>query len=158
MRRSLIYSLVFIIALIWSFLGRIVFAILIVASIIGLIYLFYWDFKKRNTICVDTRGYERNGYGKLIHRDLAYNHIYKDGYKDGEYARKFREYDVHHIDGNKRNNSLDNLQILTREEHEGIHRRERKKKRLTMTVHRNNSIKGKRFVKLGSDGNFYRNS
>ena len=32
---------------------------------------------------------------------------------------------VHHIDGNKKNNSIENLQLLTREEHSRMHQLER---------------------------------
>ena len=74
---------------------------------------------------IDNRGYERDGYGDLVHRNIAYEEIYKDGYMSGEYEKRFSDYDVHHIDGNKRNNSVENLQILTREEHEQIHQLQR---------------------------------
>lgn len=39
---------------------------------------------------------------------------------DGQYILK-KEYDVHHIDGNHNNNDVNNLQVLTREEHIRIH-------------------------------------
>ena len=74
-----------------------------------------------NTIHLDSKGYERDSNNNLIHRNVAYEFIYKDGYVDGVYTDKFRNYDVHHIDKNKRNNSPGNLKILTREEHKAIH-------------------------------------
>ena len=71
--------------------------------------------KYKNTI--DERGYKRNGYGRLIHRDKAEKLIYKKG----DYPLEFWQYDVHHKDGNKLNNLKDNLEILTREEHNRRH-------------------------------------
>jgi hypothetical protein len=79
------------------------------------------DIKKKNERNLDNRGYFRNGYNKLVHRDIAYNEIYKNGYANGEYKLRFGEYDIHHKDRNKQNNEVDNLQILTREEHKKIH-------------------------------------
>ena len=89
--------------------------------LLWIIYKIY-DFKKRNTIHLDERGYERNGYKNLVHRTVAYNEIYKKGYREGVFTERFGSYDVHHIDQNKRNNSPENLQILTRQEHEAIHK------------------------------------
>ncbi len=66
----------------------------------------------------DERGYLRDGYGRLIHRNIAYKNLYKYPFI---HDRRFRDYVVHHIDGNKKNNNIDNLQILTKEEHNGIH-------------------------------------
>lgn len=96
--------------------------IIIILIVFFIIRTFYIDFKKRTTIYLDSRGYERNGYDRLIHRDIAYNYIYKQGYQEGKYSKRFGEYDIHHIDKNKRNNSPENLQIVTREEHEAIHK------------------------------------
>jgi methionyl-tRNA synthetase len=45
--------------------------------------------------------------------EQAYGPIPKDG--DG------RTYDIHHIDGNRKNNSIDNLICLTIEDHYKIH-------------------------------------
>ena len=84
----------------------------------GVVWLIIRNFKKITTIIIDDRGYERDGYGKLVHRKIAYNHLYN--YK--KHPLKFRRYDIHYIDGNKRNNSPSNLQILTRGEHKAIHR------------------------------------
>ena len=64
------------------------------------------------------RGYERDGYDKLIHRKVAYRNIYS---YPNKHNRRFREYDVHHKDRNKLNNSKDNLEILTRKEHKARH-------------------------------------
>ena len=70
---------------------------------------------------VDEHGYER---GKLEHSDLIHRQVaYKEIYLNGRtlYPKPFSEYQVHHRDGNKRNNSVGNLQIVTNEEHERIH-------------------------------------
>jgi len=53
------------------------------------------------------RDYFRNRKGKLLHREL-----YQDAY--GPLSLDF---DVHHIDGDKTNNALDNLVAITRSEH-----------------------------------------
>jgi len=79
--------------------------------------------KTNKTRVLDENGYLRNNYGNLIHRDTAYEYIYRDGYKKGIFTKRFGEYDIHHKDRNKLNNSPDNLQILTREEHKKIHGR-----------------------------------
>jgi len=92
-----------------------------IGILIFFILLWIWwksfNFKKRKIRVLDSRGYERDGFGKLVHRQIAYKFLYKYP----QYPLRFREYDVHHKDRNKRNNAVENLQIVTREEHKKIH-------------------------------------
>lgn len=76
---------------------------------------------------IDQNGYPRgrsftifgNGHSNLIHRQVAYREIYlKNRMK---YPLPFREYVVHHIDEDKRNWSVDNLQLMTQKQHEQLH-------------------------------------
>jgi len=69
---------------------------------------------------IDKNGYKRgNLHTDLIHRQVAYKYIYsKNRFK---YPLPFSEYQVHHIDGNKKNNNYSNLLLLTKVQHEKIH-------------------------------------
>jgi len=69
---------------------------------------------------LDGRGYLRFKKGDtLVHRWLAKKHIYdKDRWK---YHKRWESYQVHHKDGSKLNNRIENLEIVTRREHEDIH-------------------------------------
>lgn len=71
------------------------------------------DFRK--TILSDN-GYLRYAdSGILVHRDIAYIHIYL---KNRDiYPMEFYRYVVHHKDGNKLNNKINNLEILTKKQH-----------------------------------------
>ncbi len=89
--------------------------LIILAILLWVIYRYY---KKDTSSNLDHRGYERDGFGGLIHRKVAYQYLYSYP----KYPKRFRSYDIHHIDGDKRNNSPDNLQILTRKEHKKIHK------------------------------------
>ncbi len=86
--------------------------------LIILFLILYRHLKKLTSRCVDSRGYLRNGYGDLIHRDVAYKQLYD---YPNKHNRRFRCYDIHHIDRNKLNNHPSNLKILTREEHKAEH-------------------------------------
>ena len=68
---------------------------------------------------------DENGYfrwvdnNKLVHRDIAYSQIYVPN--EEAYPNAFSDYVVHHIDHDKKNNTVPNLQIVTQKEHEEIH-------------------------------------
>ena len=64
------------------------------------------------------------------HRLIAEKYLLKDKYSVTIDGRKYLspEYDVHHIDENKLNNSPNNLMILTRSEHKKLHHQLKKEK------------------------------
>ncbi|MBT7102347.1 hypothetical protein HN935_02435 [archaeon] len=70
---------------------------------------------------VDENGYKRGKikHSDLIHRQIAYEFIYKKN--KGKYSKPFSSYIVHHIDGDKKNNDISNLQIMTQKKHEKVH-------------------------------------
>jgi len=69
---------------------------------------------------LDEKGYLRfNDSGNLVHRWVAYNKIYKPTKR--KYSMKFRNYQVHHKDGNKLNNNPINLQVVSVSKHKSIH-------------------------------------
>ncbi len=74
-----------------------------------------------NETYIDENGYERGElkHSTLIHRQVAYRSIWLPN-RD-KYPLPFYKYDVHHVDGNKTNNRVSNLQLLTREEHKQLH-------------------------------------
>lgn len=94
----------------------------IAAAIVAVLILLFirnswWESKNDAPHYIDHRGYERDGWGDLVHRAVAYHHHYLGG----NFELPFSMYDVHHKDRNKRNNNPDNLEILTREEHKKKH-------------------------------------
>lgn len=72
---------------------------------------------------IDGRGYKRTGkypsHSNLEHREIAYRYIYKN--HRHKYPGRFSEYVVHHKDGDKRNNDISNLQLLTEGDHQRYH-------------------------------------
>lgn len=69
------------------------------------------------SIYTDEKGYKR--HSNLVHRQKVYEQIYKKNRH--KYPLPFSEYVVHHKDGNKENNNIENLEILTPEEHDAVH-------------------------------------
>ncbi|MFP4401931.1 MAG: HNH endonuclease [Candidatus Nanoarchaeia archaeon] len=66
---------------------------------------------------IDSKGYKRyKSNKKLIHRNVAFKYCEKHPFE------KFKNCEVHHIDGNKLNNSSKNLFIVTRDEHTRLHK------------------------------------
>ncbi|MAG47557.1 hypothetical protein CL617_03050 [archaeon] len=71
---------------------------------------------------IDEKGYERFIDGRdLVSRHLAFHGIYC--LNPEIYTLNFNEYDVHHEDEDRLNNSMDNLQLLTEKEHKELHRK-----------------------------------
>jgi len=69
---------------------------------------------------IDDDGYKRfKDSDKLVHRWIALNKIYLPN--KHKYRFPFSKYVVHHIDLNKLNNDVSNLEIITQNEHEDIH-------------------------------------
>lgn len=72
---------------------------------------------------LNRNGYLKDANNELIHRKIARNmyqrdyQLYKEKYPD----KNFTDLVVHHIDGNKTNNSETNLEILSREDHSQLH-------------------------------------
>jgi len=65
----------------------------------------------------DEQGYFRwKDSKKLVHRTIAKNEIYLKNRK--KYIFEFFEYQIHHKDGNKKNNRAENLELVPIREHE----------------------------------------
>jgi len=69
---------------------------------------------------INKKGYvEEVKHSNLEHRQVAYKEIYLK--EKRKYPLPFSVYVVHHVDMNKCNNAVDNLELFTREEHEYLH-------------------------------------
>ncbi|MBT96719.1 hypothetical protein CMI49_01320 [Candidatus Pacearchaeota archaeon] len=82
-------------------------------------------------------------------RQIAYKKIYLVDKED--YSLPFEGYDIHHKDRDKDNKAVDNLDIVTRDEHKQIHNLGlRGKKELCEYLHREQKslISREEFVKL----------
>lgn len=80
---------------------------------------------------IDARGYKRyKKDNRLIHRDIAFKEVYCKN--RASFPRKFSEYIVHHIDGNKLNNKPSNLSIKPKETHNLVHEIKKKEEKLNM--------------------------
>ncbi|MFH1248526.1 MAG: HNH endonuclease signature motif containing protein [archaeon] len=88
---------------------------------------------------IDANGYLREE-GDLVSRKVAYERIYK--LNQERYDTPFSQYVVHHIDGEQLNNSVKNLYICTKKDHNSIHKEQKwRQKRF------NNSSEIDRFLK-----------
>ncbi|MBD3249837.1 hypothetical protein GF336_07355 [Candidatus Woesearchaeota archaeon] len=75
---------------------------------------------KKENIFIDSKGYPRFKDSKrLVHRFVAEKYIWKKNKK--KFPFPFEEYQVHHIDKDKKNYRSDNLKLLTVREHEIEH-------------------------------------
>lgn len=65
-----------------------------------------------------------------VHRMIAEKHLLNDFNSVEVDGAKYlsAKFDVHHLDGNKLNNELSNLIILTRSEHASLHAKQRRSK------------------------------
>lgn len=61
--------------------------------------------------------YHRNGWGYFIYKSRPLHRVVWE-YHNGKIPKG---YDIHHIDGDKSNNQIENLQCLTRKEHRRLH-------------------------------------
>jgi predicted nucleic acid-binding Zn ribbon protein len=77
---------------------------------------------------INKNGYsEGNQHSDLISRKVAYEQIYLKN-RD-KYPLRFSQYIIHHINGEKLNNSITNLYICTTKEHNQIHNEQIKNKK-----------------------------
>lgn len=77
---------------------------------------------------INKNGYsEGNQHSDLISRKVAYEQIYLKN-RD-KYPLRFSQYIIHHINGEKLNNSIMNLYICTTKEHNQIHNEQIKNKK-----------------------------
>jgi hypothetical protein len=76
------------------------------------------QFKEKTYI--DSKGYKRYiNSDVLVHRHIAYKYIYLKNRSD--YPLSFTSYQVHHDNMNKLDNRVDNLVLLTPDEHQKLH-------------------------------------
>lgn len=80
-------------------------------------------------VYIDINGYKRyKSNDKLVHRDIAFKEVYRKN--RSSFPRRFSEYVVHHMDGNKFNNSPSNLSIKPKDTHNLVHDIKIKEERL----------------------------
>ena len=69
-----------------------------------------------------------NGY-KVVKIDKKYKYVHQKIMEDNIGRKISKGEVVHHVDGNKLNNNIDNLLLLRKEEHDKLHRLERRERR-----------------------------
>lgn len=83
---------------------------------------------------LDSNGYYRfSRSGRLVHRDVAYRAHFLPN--RSTFPLSFKDYVVHHKDGNKLNNKPSNLEILTWGEHSNLHSQKASKEALMIFVY-----------------------
>lgn len=84
------------------------------------------------------RGYTVSGGYKMIcvNNEKVYEHRYIMEQHIGRKLKPGEE--IHHIDGNKMNNSINNLMLLTMEEHKKFHRDKKTGKFISRIIEENN--------------------
>jgi len=110
----------------WNFLFLLIFLVLIYI-IKRIENNFKWKrYEKYNVLganrknaFIDKKGYLRWKSKRLVHRDTAYRFIFKKNRQ--KYRMPFSKYQIHHKNRRKWDNRIDNLQILTKSEHERMH-------------------------------------
>jgi hypothetical protein len=88
-----------------------------------------------------------NGSGYLMIKRLGYQSAKKDGYvyehrlvMEEHLGRKLESYEiVHHKNGNKKDNRIENLEVITQSEHVGIHLTKDKSNRICYQCGSNNT-------------------
>ena len=77
-------------------------------------------FSKKRKTYEDENGYLRyKDNNLLVHRNIAYQGIYLKN--RNKYPLQFSQYQIHHKNQDKQDNNLENLEIVTRTQHERIH-------------------------------------
>ena len=90
----------------------------------------------------------KNYPGKRYRNKYAYEHIVCWWKKTNELPMPGME--IHHINGNHRDNRFDNLTLVTKEQHQKIHAELRKKESITLSCDKC----GKKIKRRESDYNF----
>jgi hypothetical protein len=92
-------------------------------------------------IYVDRNGYERYiANDLLVHRVVAFNEIYL--LERDKYRLPFSHYQVHHRNGNKRDNRPENLNVIIKFDHEDRHDIESMQLKLPLSYDRFYAAKG----------------
>lgn len=83
----------------------------------------YQGYKVRNYIQIKSYDHpNKDGDNYVFQHRLIYEHYLKILMDEDVYIP--REYEVHHIDKNRHNNALINLQLVTHDEHRSLHKKD----------------------------------